>query len=299
MRLPPPLPPALALLPLRLFLGGTFVYAGVQKLSDPGFLEPGAPTYIGTQLEGFARGTPGGWVLDTFALPHPGPAGVGVALVEILIGLLVLAGRFTRVASAGGFALSVLLFLTASWRTKPYFLGPDIVFAFAWLPFVLGGAMGQPALDTVRARTTEPGSDGMTRRAAVGLGLGALGAAFVGMLASMAKGRYVPPARAAGGGARRLAASSALHRGQGVVVPGAAPGGEPALVVRQADGRLAAVGAICPHAGCEVLYRDGDVVCPCHDSRFDLRTGAVQQGPAQSPLPVVRVRERDGGIFRA
>src|SRR6188472_2446970 len=49
--------PAMALFPLRLFLGITFVYAGVQKLSDPGFLHAGAPTYIGTQLHGFASGT--------------------------------------------------------------------------------------------------------------------------------------------------------------------------------------------------------------------------------------------------
>jgi len=33
--------PATALLPLRLFLGATFVYSGIQKLRDPGFLHPG------------------------------------------------------------------------------------------------------------------------------------------------------------------------------------------------------------------------------------------------------------------
>ena len=65
-----------ALLPLRLFLGVTFVYAGIQKLSDPGFLHPGSSTYIGTQLRGFAHGTPGGFLLRTFALPHPQLAGV-------------------------------------------------------------------------------------------------------------------------------------------------------------------------------------------------------------------------------
>jgi thiosulfate dehydrogenase (quinone) large subunit len=63
--------PGIALLPLRLFLGATFVYAGVQKLSDPGFLHPGAPSYIGTQLVGFANGSPGGFILRTFAIPHP------------------------------------------------------------------------------------------------------------------------------------------------------------------------------------------------------------------------------------
>ena len=55
---PSALSPAMALLPLRLFLGITFVYAGIQKLSDPGFLHAGAPTYIGTQLHGFAAARP-------------------------------------------------------------------------------------------------------------------------------------------------------------------------------------------------------------------------------------------------
>src|SRR3954465_7547493 len=98
--------PAMALFPLRLFLGATFVYAGIQKLSDPGFLHPGAPTYIGTQLHGFANGTPGGFLLRAFALPQPQVAGVGVALLEIAIGLLVAAGLLTRVAAAGGLGLN-------------------------------------------------------------------------------------------------------------------------------------------------------------------------------------------------
>lgn len=149
-----PMSPATALLPLRLFLGVTFVYAGVQKLSDPGFLHEGASTYIGTQLHGFAAGTPGGFVLRTFALPHPVLAGVGVALTEILVGLLVTAGLLTRIAAAVGLGLNFLLFLTASWHTSPYFLGPDIVFVFAWLPFVLVGAEGQPAIDNVLARSS-------------------------------------------------------------------------------------------------------------------------------------------------
>ena len=144
-----PLSPGLALFPLRLFLGVTFVYAGIQKLTDPGFLHPGAATYIGTQLHGFASGTPGGFLLRTFAIPHPEVAGVAVAIFEILIGLLVTAGLFTKLAALGGMCLNLVLFLTASWHTTPYFLGPDLVFSFAWLPFVLTGAGGQPALDNV------------------------------------------------------------------------------------------------------------------------------------------------------
>ncbi len=45
---------------------------------------------------------PGGFILRTFALPHPELAGVGVAITEILIGLLVTAGLFTRIAAAAG-----------------------------------------------------------------------------------------------------------------------------------------------------------------------------------------------------
>src|SRR5207253_8716216 len=95
-------PPSLALVPLRAFLGVTFVYAGIQKLSDPGFLHPGAPTYIGTQLHAFANGTPGGFLLRVFALPHPKLTGVGVALVEIVVGLLALGGLLTRAVAAAG-----------------------------------------------------------------------------------------------------------------------------------------------------------------------------------------------------
>ena len=152
-----PAEPGLALLPLRAFLAVTFVYAGVQKLSDPGFLHPGSPTYIGTQLHSFAHGTPAGFLLRWFALPSPAVAGVGVALTEIAIGLLVGLGLLTRVVAGAGLALNLLLFLTASWNTHPYFLGSDIVFVFAWLTVLLAGPSGQPALDNVLAnRSARP-----------------------------------------------------------------------------------------------------------------------------------------------
>lgn len=223
-----PVSPALALLPLRLFLGVTFVYAGVQKLSDPGFLHSGAPTYIGTQLHGFAAGTPGGFVLRAFALPHPQLAGVGVAVTEILIGLLVTAALFTRVAAAAGMGLNFLLFLTASWHTSPYFLGPDLVFTFAWLPFVLAGAEGQPALDNVvasgspalqrRTRLREPGSEiplepTTTRRVLLAEFAGA--AVALAGISALARGSYVAARGLSGGSAAKRGGASAGHTGGG------------------------------------------------------------------------------------
>jgi thiosulfate dehydrogenase [quinone] large subunit len=238
--------PGVALLPLRLFLGATFVYAGIQKLSDPGFLHPGAPTYIGTQLQAFASGSPGGFILRTFAIPHPLLAGVGVAILEIAIGLCAFFGLFTRPAAAAGIALNFLLFLTASWHDSPYFLGPDIVFTFAWLPFVLTGATGQPALDHVADRGSsevarrmrmrpptgsreldEAETSVLTRRALViQAGLATLGLAGI---AALAKGSYHGTSTVAagsgsstsgGGGASKPASSgSATQSASGPSVP--------------------------------------------------------------------------------
>jgi thiosulfate dehydrogenase (quinone) large subunit len=225
--------PAMALLPLRLFLGVTFVYAGIQKLSDPGFLHAGAPTYIGAQLEGFANGTPGGFVLRTFAIPIPVEAGIGVALAEIAIGLLVTAGLYTRVAAACGLGLNFLLFLTASWHTTPYFLGPDLVFSFAWLPLVLAGAEGQPALDNVVDRPAvaqrtrlrpfelEQGDavalDPRSTRRTLLLELGAAAAAIAG-ISLLARGAYSAPrslARGSPSGAEQGSGGSGAGRGSG------------------------------------------------------------------------------------
>lgn len=221
--------PGVALLPLRLFLGVTFTYAGIQKLSDPGFLHAGSSTYIGTQLTGFADGTPGGFLLRTFAIPHPELAGVGVAIFEIVVGLLVAAGLMTRLAALAGLGLNLIFFLTASWHTSPYFLGSDIVFVFAWLPFVLAGAQDQPALENVldrpppglarRLRLAPPpvgGPEGapLSRRALLaelgGLALGLAG------LAALLKGSYNRPGAIAS--ARRPSATGAA---------GPASGGKP------------------------------------------------------------------------
>ncbi len=216
-----------ALFPLRLFLGLTFVYGGIQKLGDPGFLQPGAPTYIGTQLRGFAHGTPGGFLLQAFAIPHPRLSGVGVALAEIAIGLLVTAGVATRLAAAAGLALNLVLFLTNSWATYPFFLGSDIVFVFAWLPFVLVGERRQPALaprlrllaltrmrersvrDSTPSRRTpgdSPVEPELTRRGLIGTGLAVFGSATAAIagVSFLTRGTYGMP--------RTLGASTSRSR---------------------------------------------------------------------------------------
>src|ERR1700694_5974595 len=76
-----------ALLPLSLFLGGTFVLAGIQKVTDPQFFNTRSPGYIGNQIIGFAHGSPIRSLLMHIVLPHAHFFGIAIILGEIAIGL--------------------------------------------------------------------------------------------------------------------------------------------------------------------------------------------------------------------
>jgi len=101
----PALTPAKALFPLRLFLGLTFVYAGVQKLADPGFLKEGSTTYIGSQLDGFAQGSPIGPLLH-LANHAPELTGVATAVNGTAAGRGVDAMAATGAGSSSGAAVA-------------------------------------------------------------------------------------------------------------------------------------------------------------------------------------------------
>lgn len=137
------------LLPLRLFLSITFIYAGIQKLTDPQFFNPKAIGYIGKQIIAFATGSPLHYFLIRYAVPHAAFFGVVVALGEIAIGLGALFGVLFRPAAFFGLLVSLLFFLSASWRVYPYFYGADIVFVFAWITLLLAGPLrsGLPTFD--------------------------------------------------------------------------------------------------------------------------------------------------------
>lgn len=75
--------------------------------------------------------------------------------------------------------------------------------------------------------------------------------------------------------------------------------GERALLVHLEDGLFVAYSVVCTHQGCVVLYRDGELVCPCHGSVFDpARGGAAVRGPAREPLQEVEVETEDGKVVR-
>ena len=139
-----------ALLPLRLFLGATFVYAGLQKLANPDFFNSQSPSSIQAQLAASARVSPIHFI--TSHLVHLGVViGIIIAFSEIAIGLGALLGLWTRIAAIGGAILAFSLFLTVSFHASPFYTGADIVFFFAWLPFVVAGSGTRLSLDAALA----------------------------------------------------------------------------------------------------------------------------------------------------
>src|SRR5829696_4572809 len=69
--------------------------------------------------------------------------------------------------------------------------------------------------------------------------------------------------------------------------------GQEILLVRQ-DGAIHALADRCTHRGGplhEGTIEDGCVTCPWHFSRFRLRDGGVERGPATAPQPTYDVRE--------
>ncbi|HEY8691151.1 MAG TPA: TQO small subunit DoxD, partial [Chloroflexota bacterium] len=197
---------SLATLPLRLFLGVTFAYAGLQKIADPGYLDPTSGTYLGSQLLAFAMSSPIGFLIQAVAVPNVQLVGQAVIVVELGVGILVIAGLLTRFAAAIGALLSLVLFLSATWDVQPYFLGSDTIYTVAWTTMALVGDRGVFSLQaflrerlraaraprTAKAPAAAPGFDRRTLLLRAGAGL----VGFVWLLAILPKGRQALAAAA-------------------------------------------------------------------------------------------------------
>ena len=72
---------------------------------------------------------------------------------------------------------------------------------------------------------------------------------------------------------------------------------EPCLLVRLSTTEFVAFGQKCTHLSCAVIPRpaESSFYCPCHEGRFDLRTGVPIAGPPRRPLTrvVLDIRGRD------
>ena len=146
-----------ALLPLRIFLGVTFVYAGLDKLTDPHYLHGlGDPLSFAAMTQGVKATSPIAPLLG-LALHAPTGFALAVAFGELAVGLGILVGLLGRIAAVGGVLLNLSFFLTVSWQVTPYYLGNDLIYLMAWLPFVLAGTP-YLSLDAWWAARRRPGA---------------------------------------------------------------------------------------------------------------------------------------------
>ena len=74
---------------------------------------------------------------------------------------------------------------------------------------------------------------------------------------------------------------------------------EPCLLVRLTDGEFVAFNQKCTHLSCAVIPRPDErsFFCPCHEGRFDLRTGEPTAGPPRRPLTRIVLDFRGREIY--
>lgn len=128
-----------ALVPLRLFLGVTFLYAGLDKLTDSAFMRDSGAGSLGDMMRAVRDSSAIPGMVDT-ALESPVGFGYAIALGELAVGAGALLGLLTRLAALGGALISLSLWLTVSWAADPYYYGNDLPYLMAWIPLVLAGA---------------------------------------------------------------------------------------------------------------------------------------------------------------
>ena len=73
------------------------------------------------------------------------------------------------------------------------------------------------------------------------------------------------------------------------------------VAIAHVENELFAFSDECTHEGCSLAEgalgtQEDSVVCPCHESEFDLATGEPLAGPAVDPVPVYAVRVEDAWI---
>ncbi|MFE9885189.1 DoxX family protein [Streptomyces scopuliridis] len=128
-----------ALLPLRIFLGVTFIYAGIDKLTQSGFFSATGAGSVGEMMRA-VRDSSAVPALVDLALKSPSGFGYAIALGELAVGLGTLFGVLARLAAFGGALISLSLWLTVSWQSTPYYYGNDLPYVSCWVPLVLAGA---------------------------------------------------------------------------------------------------------------------------------------------------------------
>ena len=90
-----------------------------------------------------------------------------------------------------------------------------------------------------------------------------------------------------------LGATSQIPVGGGMIFANAK-----VVVTQPSAGDFKAFSSTCTHAGCQVSQVTGGTIdCPCHGSKYSIKDGSVQAGPAPQALPAANVTVQGGQLF--
>lgn len=259
---------------MRLWLGGTWIYAGWDKASDPGFLTDGSPTFIGSQLAAYAQNSPIDFLLNRM-IEHATQVGIFVMLSEFAVGFATLLWIAPTWAAFGGFLTSLTLWLSSTWNIQPYFLASNSVYTVFWLTYFLFlyGSRRKSNISVDRRGFIRISSIAGLTVAAVGLG------------------RLFPKSAAATVSAtpQNIIEDSLLSIGE--TFNFTSKSGSPAVLFKSKTG-VYAYSAVCTHEGCTVQYNSAskNLQCGCHGAVFDPESdGNALSGPTNKPLPKIKV----------
>lgn len=137
----------------------------------------------------------------------------------------------------------------------------------------------------------------ITGMAAAGVGvplLAACGSAATSGTAPQQSKSHTPASSAAPSGSSSLTAlvkTTDVPVGSGVIL-------SQAVVTQPTAGVFKAFSPVCTHQGCTVAQiQNQQILCPCHGSAFSISTGAVEGGPAPSPLPPISITTKNGEVY--
>jgi len=289
---------------LRFFLGGTMLYAGIDKtVLDPRFLQADGIGSIGETLRYFVTsGGPLAALVEAVALPQPVLIGASMAGAQLLVGASLLTGSWVRYGALLGAGISLTLALTSTWGVSPYYYGNDLPYLVGFLALAALGDGGALRLGAPAPRGHNP-----ERRAALVSGTG-VAAGVVALLlldrsraVSVITGGGTPtPSSTPGASPTSSASPSASAPTAGTVISGApslaagqalnfSAGGTDAVLVKDGS-TYRAFERACTHQGTSVDWQagSGDFLCPNHGARF-AATGQVTAGPANTPLRAIEV----------
>jgi len=131
---------AIVFVAIRVYLGYLWVYAGYEKIINPVWVGDGA----GTAMTGFIKGAlakTGGahpdvsmwyaWFLENFVLPNVEIWSYAIAFGELLVGLGLIFGLFTYLASFFGGFMNYNYLLAGTVSTNPIMLLMTIILMLA------------------------------------------------------------------------------------------------------------------------------------------------------------------------